>query len=77
MKYLLLTVFLFVVGCAAANKFSDAGEKLYAEKCSGCHRLYAKKDFSSSDWRLKLEVMGKKARLAEEEKKEILIYLTK
>ena len=75
MKYLLLTVFLFVVGCAAANKFSDAGEKLYAEKCSGCHRLYSREEFTADQWKTRLEEMSRKAKLSGEEKKILQRYM--
>ena len=77
MKYLILVIFLSIVGCSATKYFTSKGEELYYEKCAGCHRLYQKSELSVDEWKVKLDEMAKRAKLDDEEKRLVLTYLTK
>ncbi|MFA7229189.1 MAG: hypothetical protein WC061_09145, partial [Melioribacteraceae bacterium] len=55
--------------------FTDAGEKLYYDKCGGCHRVYEKSDFTKGRWVDELEDMSRRAKLSPEEKNLIKNYL--
>ena len=76
MKIIFSLVFLFIAGCAATIIYSNKGEELYYNKCSGCHRLHSKTEFNSEKWKSEVEEMSKKARLNEDEKRMIIEYLT-
>ncbi|MHB8906238.1 MAG: hypothetical protein ACYC4T_03470 [Melioribacteraceae bacterium] len=76
MKYTLLVIFVIIVGCSASKNFISKEEKLYSEKCAGCHRLYPKSELTAQGWKTTMEEMGKRAKLNDEEKKMILTYLT-
>jgi hypothetical protein len=76
MRYTIVIALLFIAGCAASVVYSNKGEKLYNEKCGGCHQLYPKAKFSSEKWRREIEAMSKKAKLSNEEKGKILKYFT-
>ncbi len=77
MKYLLLVIFVIIVGCSASKNYISRGEELYSEKCAGCHRLYLKAELTAQEWKITMEKMGKRAKLNDEEKKIVLSYLTK
>ncbi len=77
MKYNLIFILLFVIGCTSTMVSTDDREILYKEKCSGCHKLYLKSDFSKEEWENKLPQMFQEANLNEEEKKLIYDYILK
>ena len=77
MKVTVCLVLLFLAGCAATIIYSSKGEELYYNKCSGCHRLHLKTEFTNEKWKSEIEEMGKKAKLNEDEKRMIIEYLTK
>ena len=71
-----------VSGCNAALPESDSPEaRLYQQKCSGCHRLYAPGVLTAEMWGFMVARMEKEFRrrgvppLTEEEKRTILSYL--
>ncbi len=76
MKITISLALLFVAGCAATIIYSSKGEELYYNKCSGCHRLHSRTEFSSEKWKSEVEEMSKKAKLNEDEKGMIIEYLT-
>ncbi len=76
MKVSFSLILLFVAGCAATIIYSSKGEELYNNKCSGCHRLHSRTEFSSEKWKSEVEEMSKKAKLNEDEKRMIIEYLT-
>ena len=76
MKNTVCLVLLFLAGCAATIAYSSKGEELYYNKCSGCHRLHPKTEFTSEKWESDIEEMSKKAKLNEDEKRMIIEYLT-
>ncbi len=51
------------------------GEELYAEKCSGCHRLYRPKRFKRSRWERVLMDMKPQAKLTQPEYEYIRSFL--
>ncbi|MDP2035735.1 MAG: hypothetical protein Q8L04_00010 [Ignavibacteria bacterium] len=74
MKYSFILILLFVVGCASAI-YSSKEEKLYVEKCGGCHRVYAKSEFSKEHWLKEFDEMTKRAKLDEAQKMMMRNYL--
>ncbi len=75
MKYLLFLFLIAAIACSSGKYFSSNGEKLYYDKCSGCHRIHNKNEYDSEKWAKVLEEMKKKARLTTEEEKAILNFL--
>jgi hypothetical protein len=51
------------------------GEELYAEKCSGCHRLYRPKRFKRARWERVLVDMKPQAKLTQPEYEYIRTFL--
>lgn len=76
MKYLFIIIFIFIIGCSAHKYFTSEGEKLYYEKCGGCHRPYPKSELKTEEWKMKMEEMDKRTKLNGEEKRLILLYLS-
>jgi hypothetical protein len=90
MKYkifLLIIIGLIVIRCSASLYIPEnkepaiqeqllKGRKLYVEHCSSCHNLYFPKQFSKEHWLNALDEMQKKANISNEEKKNIILYLT-
>lgn len=74
MKYSVALILLFVIGCASAI-YSSKEEKLYVEKCGGCHRLYARTEFSKEHWLKEFDEMTKRAKLEEMEKRMLWNYI--
>ncbi|OGU69859.1 MAG: hypothetical protein A2499_01115 [Stygiobacter sp. RIFOXYC12_FULL_38_8] len=74
MKYSIVLILLFIVGCASAI-YSSKEEKLYVEKCGGCHRVYAKDEFSKEHWLKEFDEMTKRAKLDEAQKMMMRNYL--
>ncbi|MBI3124169.1 MAG: hypothetical protein HYZ10_07180 [Ignavibacteriales bacterium] len=74
MKYSAVLILLFIVGCASAI-YSSKGEKLYVEKCGGCHRVYAKDEFSKEHWLKEFDEMTKRAKLDGAQKMMMRNYL--
>jgi hypothetical protein len=71
-----------VAACNAALPESDSAQaKLYQQKCSGCHRLYAPGVLTAEMWSFMVARMEEEFRrrgippLAEEEKQAIVSYL--
>lgn len=74
MKFSIVLILLFIVGCASAI-YSSKEEKLYVEKCGGCHRVYAKAEFSKEQWIKEFDEMTKRAKLGNDEKLMLQKYL--
>ena len=74
MKFSIVLILLFIVGCASAI-YSSKEEKLYVEKCSGCHRLYSMTEFSKEHWLKEFDEMTKRAKLDETEKRVLWNYI--
>lgn len=53
-----------------------AGRKLYIDHCGGCHNLHFPNELDAADWNRVLETMQVKAKISNEEKQQILQYLT-
>ncbi len=77
MKYNLSFILLFVIGCNSTMISTDKREILYREKCSGCHRLYSKNEFSKEEWESKLPEMYQNANLSPDEEKLLNEFLLK
>ncbi len=75
MRLLISLVLLFIAGCATTVNYFSEGEKLYVNKCGGCHRIYNKVEFTKEEWKREVDKMSKKAKINEEEKKQIIEYL--
>ena len=78
-----ITLLLFgLTGCLGESVLkqnkseSITPEKLYREKCGGCHALYEREKYQSEEWRSIIIRMEKKAHLDESQSKLILQYLT-
>jgi uncharacterized ParB-like nuclease family protein len=65
----------FIVGCSAAIIFNSEEERLYYEKCGGCHRVYSRSEFSREHWLKEFDEMSGKAKLNENDKAMIRKYL--
>ncbi len=50
----------------------EAGRKLYASKCSGCHELFHPARFSAQTWEIKVEEMGEQLHMKKRDL--VLIY---
>ncbi len=50
----------------------QAGYKIYSTNCSGCHRLYAPKEFTAVKWKPILTEMFAKAKMTDEKQKELV-----
>lgn len=71
---------LFFSGCAGESgnikvTGSDGG-RLYRAKCGSCHRLMSPSEHNADKWAEYVEKYGNKIRLTDEEKQNILDYLT-
>ena len=90
-RYLLLALFAGVIGCASslpsvtptdaervgvAFESLQAGRTLYVSKCSGCHALILPNAHTDEEWAHEVDEMAERARLTEDEKAEITLYLT-
>ncbi|PKL83357.1 MAG: hypothetical protein CVV24_05405 [Ignavibacteriae bacterium HGW-Ignavibacteriae-3] len=76
MRYNLIMIILFLAGCTASIVYSSEEEKLYYDKCGGCHRVYSKSEINSGKVKNDIDGMSKKARLNGAEKKMIIEYLS-
>ncbi len=81
MKYFsLLIIFFLIAGCSkhtiqTSNTKFPAGQKLYLSKCGGCHRTYDRLEYSPEEWDSILVTMRSKAKITDEQEKEILFFL--
>ena len=78
MRLLILSLIICLFGCSAKEKMIDtnnAGQKLYYEKCNGCHRLYDKTEYEPKKWREIMNVMKKKSHLTNDDERMIIKYL--
>jgi Zn-finger protein len=78
LKYILLLILLFVIGCSTQTTTSNNdqnGSELYSEKCGGCHRLHSKNEYTKAEWSQILQTMKTKAKLTEKENSIIEQYL--
>lgn len=75
MKVNLLLLLTFI-GCSTAVYLENSSQKLYSQKCSGCHRLYNKNEYTVKQWEKILPEMSKKSKLSKEEENQILMFLT-
>lgn len=58
-----------------ATKFPE-GKTLYMSKCSGCHRLHERLEYSVAEWDSILIPMQRKSKINDKQKKQIRLYLT-
>jgi hypothetical protein len=78
MRLLIPFLIICLFGCSAKEKMIDTnnqGQKLYYEKCNGCHRLYNKSDYEPKRWIEIMDVMKKKSHLTDDEERMIIKYL--
>lgn len=81
MRYLfLLTILVLLVGCSkhtiqTSNTKFPSGQKLYLSKCSGCHRIFDRLEYSPEKWDSILVTMRSKAKTTSEQEQEILLFL--
>ncbi len=52
------------------------GRKLYVTRCSSCHQLYKPQQFTPVIWNKNLNDMQLRAKINDEQKQLILLYLT-
>ena len=52
------------------------GRKLYIKFCSGCHNLHLPNEYNAEKWKMNLDEMQTKAKITDEEKQLIYLYLT-
>ena len=57
------------------TKFPE-GKALYMSKCSGCHRLHQRNEYTVTQWDSILVPMQKKSKINNEQKKQIRLFLT-
>lgn len=53
-----------------------AGRKLYVDHCGSCHNLHLPKEYDEAGWQRQLDEMKVRAKITDEEKQVILIYLS-
>ena len=76
MKLALFTVMLiFTCFFGRAAEPADVGKTVYESKCGRCHDLYSPKQFSSTEWEIKLEEMATLSGLTESDEKNVKAYL--
>jgi uncharacterized ParB-like nuclease family protein len=78
MKTVVILFLLIFVSCSSKEKIMDInneGQKLYYDKCSGCHRLYKKAEYKSNRWKEIMNLMKKKSHLTDDEERMIIKYL--
>lgn len=78
MKTVVILFLLIFVSCSSKEKIIDInneGQKLYYEKCNGCHRIFNKSEFESKRWKEIMNAMKKKSHLSEDEERMIIKYL--
>lgn len=52
------------------------GRNLYINNCASCHTLYAPEKFTTAEWKKNVNAMQKRAHINDEQKEQILKYLT-
>jgi mono/diheme cytochrome c family protein len=55
----------------------QAGRKLYVQKCGSCHSLFLPEKYNKQQWEHFLNEMQQKASINNDEKEQILKYLSK
>jgi len=78
MKLIIFLLIICIFGCSSKEKMIDVnnrGQKLYYEKCNGCHRLYEKGEYDKKIWKEIMQKMKKKSHLTEDEERMIIKYL--
>lgn len=58
------------------EKAVAAGQVTYKANCAKCHKLYDPKDFNMEAWKPILDSMAKKAKLTDDQKNQVLAYLS-
>lgn len=61
---------------AAVQQQLAAGRELYTDNCGKCHRLHAPKEYTTAQWTEELEEMQPKAKITDEQRELIHLYLT-
>jgi cytochrome c1 len=51
------------------------GRKLYVRICSSCHNLHLPRQYNAESWRKNLNLMQERAKITDEEKEIIFLYL--
>lgn len=76
---LLLSIGLLASGFARAADLLDAeamaGKKVYTGKCGRCHKLQDPNKYSDSQWDDWMAKMSKKAKLTEEQSKQLTVFI--
>lgn len=87
MKRLLLITSLMLISCSSqlyvpmqeVNSISvenlKKGRDLYVNNCSSCHQLYLPNKYDAVSWQHNLDEMQAKAKITDEQKKQIYDYL--
>lgn len=69
------TVTTVVAESKPSAEMAAAGEITYTAKCGKCHKLPVTADFTSEKWASLVNWMAPKARLTDDEKKNVLAYV--
>ena len=67
--------FVCVVSLAVAADDIAAGRKLHTAKCARCHKLYDPTGYNQKTWDTWTERMKQKARLNDEQYRQLVAYL--
>ncbi|MBL7741271.1 MAG: hypothetical protein JNK14_18755 [Chitinophagaceae bacterium] len=60
---------------ANTSELISAGKVLYQDKCNRCHDLQGPEVYTSERWNSILKIMMPRARMNEEEKKQVTAYI--
>lgn len=88
-KIKIISVFfcLILIGCSLQLYMPESpdptvqqklltGRKLYIDHCGSCHNLHFPHEYDEAGWQQQLDKMEIRAKITEQEKQLILIYLT-
>ena len=89
-KLLISISLVFLMGCSATQQVAKkeikkevivtdavkSGKDLYDNRCGKCHKLFAATDYSIKRWPGILDSMQPKAKITDEQKAQILAYLS-
>lgn len=90
-KIVFLVSMVLLASCASKNKqIADqpirgvkysgealaSGKQIMENDCAKCHKAYSPKDFKQEDWKPIINRMAKKANLTDEQKYQVLDYIT-
>jgi mono/diheme cytochrome c family protein len=70
------SLYMPAVSDVAIQEKLMAGRKLYVGHCSGCHNLHFPQEYTAAQWDLQLDEMQVKAKITDQERELIQLYLT-